>query len=342
MLYIDAKYASLLGPRLRNFKKKDENSWNFSCPVCGDSKKNKLKARGYIYKMKTDLFVKCHNCGYSTNLGNFIKYLDSILYDEYVLERYKAGATRYNDHKEIDRFVSNTELPVLQEVDSVLDGTIRIDKLPKEHPVLKYVEGRKIPSDKFNLIYFAPKFKSWSNKNVVKFTEESLANDHPRLIFPYFTQQGKCFAYSARAFANEEPKYYTIKLDDDKEKIYGLDRIDFGKKIFVVEGQIDSLFLPNCLAVSGSSFDLLDIQKIKTNCTLVIDNEPRNKEIVKQLKKYIDDGYSVCMFPDTLQFKDINEMILSGMSKEQVVDMINSNTYSGASAIMHFTTWRKV
>ena len=75
---------------------------------------------------------------------------------------------------------------------------------------------------------------------------------------------------------------------------------------------------------------------------MVIDNEPRNSEIVKQLKKYIDNGYSVCMFPDTLQFKDINEMILSGMTREQVVDMINSNTYSGASAIMHFTTWRKV
>ncbi len=101
MLYIDAKYANILGSRLRNFKQKDQYLWNYSCPVCGDSSKNKLKARGYIYRQKTDLFVKCHNCGYGTNIGNLIKYVDTQLYDEYVLERYKGGATRYNDHKEV-------------------------------------------------------------------------------------------------------------------------------------------------------------------------------------------------------------------------------------------------
>jgi transcription elongation factor Elf1 len=340
MLYIDAKYTNLLGSRLRNFKKKDEFSWNFSCPICGDSKKNKLKARGYIYKMKTDLFVKCHNCGYSTNLGNFIKAVDTVLYDEYVLERYKAGATRYNDHKEIDRFVADTKTPIIEAVDSVLDGTKRIDKLPEEHPVVQYVANRKIPRDKWDLIYFAPKFKTWSNKNLEKF--KNVEEDHPRLIFPYFTQEGRCFAYSARAFGAEEPKYYTIKLDEEKDKIYGLDRVDFSKKIFVVEGQIDSLFLPNCLAVSGASFDLLTIQKIKTNCTLVIDNEPRNKEIVKQLEKYIEEGYNVCMMPDTVQQKDINEMILSGMTQESIIDLINKNSYSGAAAKLHFGTWRKV
>jgi transcription elongation factor Elf1 len=340
MLYIDAKYANLLGPRLRNFKKKDEYSWNFSCPVCGDSKKNKLKARGYIYKMKTDLFVKCHNCGYSTNIGNFIKFVDHVMYDEYVLERYKAGATRYNDHKEIDRFVSDTKAPVIESVDSVLDGTQRIDKLPEDHPVVKYVEARKIPKDKWNLIYFAPKFKKWSNKNLEKFKNED--EDHPRLIFPYFTPEGKCFAYSARAFGAEEPKYYTIKLDEDKEKIYGLDRVNYAEKIFVVEGQIDSLFLPNCLAVSGASFDLLTIQKVKSNCTIVIDNEPRNKDIVRQLEKYIDEGYNVCMLPDTMKQKDINEMILAGMDQNSIVDLINKNSYSGAAAKLHFTTWRKI
>jgi transcription elongation factor Elf1 len=340
MLYIDAKYANLLGSRLRNFKKKDDNSWNFSCPVCGDSKKNKLKARGYIYKIKTDLFVKCHNCGYSTNIGNFIKFVDHVMYDEYVLERYKAGATRYNAHKEIDRFVADTKAPTIEDVDSVLDGTKRIDKLPKDHPVVQYVENRKIPQDKWDLIYFAPKFKTWSNKNLEKW--KTLDDDHPRLVFPYFTPEGRCFAYSARAFGAEEPKYYTIKLDEDKDKIYGMDRIDWTKKIFVVEGQIDSLFLPNCLAVSGASFDLLTIQKIKTNCTLVIDNEPRNKDIVRQLAKYIDEGYTVCMFPDTMLQKDINEMILSGMSPESIVELINKNSYSGAAAKLHFTTWRKI
>lgn len=339
MLYIDAKFASLLGSRLRNFKKKDDYSWNFSCPVCGDSQKNKLKARGYIYKKKTDLFVKCHNCGYGTNIGNFIKHVDSMLYDEYVLERYKAGATRYNAHKEVDRFVSETILPTIECVDSVLDGTKRIDKLPTDHPVVKYVEARKIPRDKWELIYFAPKFKKWSNTNIVKFKD--LDSDHPRLIFPFFTPEGRCFAYSARAFGEEEPKYFTIKLDEDKDKIYGLDRVDWSKKVYVVEGQIDSLFLPNSIAVSGASFDLLTVQKIKSNCVLVMDNEPRNKDIVRQLESYIDKGYTVCMFPDSI-VKDVNNMILDGLTVDEIVEMINKNSYSGAAAKLHFATWRKI
>ena len=94
MLYIDNKFAKILGSRLRNFKEKKENTWNFSCPVCGDSSKNKLKARGYIYPREQDLLVKCHNCGYGSNIGNLIKYVDPMLYDEYVLERYKAGASK--------------------------------------------------------------------------------------------------------------------------------------------------------------------------------------------------------------------------------------------------------
>jgi len=149
------------------------------------------------------------------------------------------------------------------------------------------------------------------------------------MIIPYFTNAGKCFAYGARAYGNEEPKYYTIKVDDTQEKIYGLERINYAKRIYVVEGPIDSLFLPNAVAVSGASFDTPTIRSLLSNATIVMDNEPRNKDIVKQLGKYIDQGYSVCMFPDTIQHKDINDMILNGgMTPEEILEVINTNTYT--------------
>jgi len=341
MLFIDAKYASMLSPRLRNFKQQKDYLWNFSCPICGDSSKNKLKARGYIYKMKSDLCVKCHNCGYGANLGNFIKQIDTHLYDEYVIERYKAGAVRYNAHKDISAVLpKEKEVTELLE-DEVLTKLQRLDLLDESHPAVQYCVDRKIPKDKFDLIYFCKKFKQWSNSIKFKFANED--NDAPRLVFPFFTPEGKVFAYSGRAFGKEEPKYITIKLDEDKEKIYGMDRVDWSKKVFVVEGQIDSLFLPNCLAVSGASFDLLEIQKVKTNSVLIMDNEPRNKDIVKQLEKYIKAGYTVCMFPETIEQKDINDMILNGgMSVNEIVDTINKNSYTGLNALARFATWRKV
>jgi transcription elongation factor Elf1 len=341
MLYIDNKYAQILGTRLRNFKQKKEYLWNFSCPVCGDSTSNKLKARGYIYRTQQDLFVKCHNCGYGTNLGNLIKRVDSILYDEYVLERYKAGATRYNDHKEVE--------PILEAASNILEDDIlrsltRLDKLAilkPEHPAIKYLTKRKIPRDKWYLLYFAPKFKEFTNSVSPKFVEP-IVDEHPRMIIPYFTNAGKCFAFQARAYGDEQPKYYTIKVDETQEKIYGLDRVDYSKRIYVVEGPIDSLFLSNSIAVSGSSFDTPTIRALLVNATLVMDNEPRNKEIVKQLEKYIDVGYSVCMFPEHISQKDINDMVLHGdISPDEIKEIINTNTFTGIEAKLKFGAWNK-
>jgi transcription elongation factor Elf1 len=340
MLYIDAKYAQILGSRLRNFKQKNDYLWNYSCPVCGDSSKNKLKARGYIYRAKTDLFCKCHNCGHSTNIGNLIKYVDPQLYDEYVLERYKAGAVKQNSHKDVSKIIPEKEAPQLLE-DDILSSLDRIDKLDVSHPAVKYVLKRKIPRDKWHFLYFAPKFKKFTNSVTPKFVEP-IEGEHPRMIIPYFTSAGKCFAFQARAYGDEDPKYYTIKVDETEEKIYGLDRVDYGKRIYVVEGPIDSLFLPNAIAVSGSSFDTPTIRKLLTNATIVMDNEPRNKDIVKQLEKYIDLGYSVCMYPDTVTQKDINDMILYGeMSPAEIIELINTNTYTGMEAKLKFINWRK-
>lgn len=341
MLYIDAKYAQILGSRLRNFKQKNDYLWNYSCPVCGDSSKNKLKARGYIYRAKQDLFCKCHNCGHSTNIGNLIKYVDVNLYDQYVLERYKAGAGRYNDHKEVAPMLPEPETPELLE-DDILSSLQRIDKLDVTHPAVKYVLKRKIPKDKWHLLYFAPKFKKFTNSVTPKFVEP-IVDEHPRMIIPYFTNAGKVFAFQARAYGDEEPKYYTIKVDETQEKIYGLDRLDFGKRVYVVEGPIDSLFLPNSIAVSGSSFDTETIRGIKCNTTIVMDNEPRNKEIVKQLEKYIELGYSVCMYPDSVTQKDVNDMILhGGMTPDEIIELINTNTYFGMEAKLKFINWRKI
>ena len=341
MLFIDVKYTNMLGGRLRNFKQKNDYLWNYSCPVCGDSSKNKLKARGYIYRTKQDLFVKCHNCGYSTNLGNLIKYVDSHLYDEYVLERYKAGAVKQNSHKNVEELFPKPKHVELLE-DDILAPLNRIDKLEVSHPAVKYVLERQIPRDKWHLLYFAPKFKKFTNSVTPKFVEP-IVDEHPRMIIPFFTAAGKCFAYQARAYGKEEPKYYTIKVDETQEKIYGLERVDYSKRIYVVEGPIDSLFLPNAIAVSGSSFDTPTIRLLLANATIVIDNEPRNKEIVKQLEKYIESGYSVCMFPDTVEQKDINEMILNGgKTPEEIIDLINTNTYSGVEAKLKFSTWRKI
>lgn len=336
MLYIDSKYVSLLSYKLRNFKKKKENYWNFSCPICGDSKKDSNKARGYVFLHKARLVYKCHNCGYSSNVGNLIKHLDSNLYNEYVLERYKENASKHHDHVDIK------ETPLVEEevqinTDITKAGAFCVDSLPFSHPAVKYIVKRRIPNDKWKYLYFAPKFKTFVNN--LKFHFPNTENDIPRLIIPYF-ENGKCFALQGRAFGNEQPKYITIKLDDDKEKIYGLDRIDRKNTVYVVEGPLDSLFIRNTVAVSGAGMDSKTFMELDS--VIVMDNEPRSKEICNYIEKYIELGYKVCLWPNTVKEKDINDMILNGKKEEDILDTINKNTYQGIEAKLKFTEWRKV
>ena len=339
MLYIDVKYANLLSTRLRNFKKTDEYVWNFACPFCGDSSKNKLKSRGYIYRKKGSLFSHCHNCGKGASLGNLVKQVDSQLYNEYVLDRYKDGVVGNKPHKSVKEVIPEFKFRTLLQ-DTTLKGLKSIDKLDPAHPAVKYCLKRQIPKEKWQYLYFCPQFKRFVNSITPKFLVP-ITGDHPRLILPYFTNEGKVFAFQGRAFGKEDPKYMTIKIDEERERIYGLDRVDYSKRVYVVEGPIDSLFLPNGIAVSGSSFDCHTIRSLLTNATIIMDNEPRSKEIVKLLSKNIDLGYSICLWPDTVKEKDINEMILAGKTPAEILKCINDNTYSGIEAKLKFTEWRK-
>ena len=338
MLYIDAKYVNLLSYKLRNFKKKKENYWNFSCPLCGDSKSNALKARGYVFTHKARLVYKCHNCGYSSNVGNLIKHLDSTLYNEYVLERYKENTSKHNDHTNIDEtdFFKTPKVEVNS--DLVAAGAINLEDLPIIHPAVKYAAKRKIPRDKWKLLYFVPKFKEFVNK--VKFQFPNTDRDIPRLIIPFFKNK-ECIALQGRAFGKEIPKYITIKLDEDEEKIFGLDRVNYNETIYIVEGPLDSLFIPNCIAASGAGMDTGVIKSIKDKAVLVMDNEPRSKEICNYIEKYINNGYNVCMWPETMKYKDINDMVLAGLSEKHIIETINTNTFNGIEAKLKYSEWRK-
>ena len=342
-LWVDVKYANMLASSLRNFKHKNEYLWNFSCPVCGDSRTNKLKARGYIYHVKGSLFVKCHKCGYSTNLSTFIKYVNPSLHQEYSLENYRESKGMSAPMKRVKVEVKEQTLPEIfrpELSDAILDPLKRLDMLSPEHPAVRYVLNRKIPKTKLNLLYFAPRFLRYTN-SVVPGKFPDLEGEHPRLIIPYFTKHGKCFAFQGRAFGKEDPKYYTIKVDDTEEKVYGLDRVDFGKRVYIVEGPLDSLFIPNAIAVSGSSFNSPTIKALQAHSTIVYDNEPRSPTLTKLIKKTIDQGFSVCLWPESVEEKDINDMVLAGRSTQEIMEMITANTYSGAAAKLRFATWKK-
>ena len=86
MLWIDTKYINLISNKLERFSKKSDNLYNFRCPICGDSKKDKFKARGYIVHKEGTHFFKCHNCSSSMHFDSFLKEINPVLYGEFRLE----------------------------------------------------------------------------------------------------------------------------------------------------------------------------------------------------------------------------------------------------------------
>ena len=256
MSYIDTKYLNILSTQLPLFKKKGENLWNFRCPYCGDSQKSRTKARGFVYRKKNDLFFKCHNCGAGTTLGNLIKHVNSKVYDDYIMERYRKGVKTNNPEPE---FKFNA--PVFPKK-NIFKNLKSISELPKSHPARGLVEKRNIPQERCADLFLCPDFYEFSNL-LVKNKFPSLGCDHPRLLIPFRNEDGEVFAYQGRAFGSEQPRYITVKLDDNADKIYGLDRVDKTKKIFVVEGPIDSMFLDNCIAVAGADFYMITSHETK-------------------------------------------------------------------------------
>lgn len=330
MLQIDLTYIHEISHKLRNFKKKKDYLYNFSCPLCGDSQKKKTKARGYLYRVKDMMLYRCHNCGISTTFGKFLEKLDSDAYKRYIFERYRNGETKKTMHEDI------VYKPVVIQQTSILDTLKTVSRLSDGHPVRKYVEMRKIPSEYHSKLYLVNKFCTFVNRLIPnKFT--SVDQDHPRLVIPFYDKTGKLIGFQGRAFGNEKPKYLTIMLDENAPKIYGLDTIDKTRPVYVVEGPIDSMFVDNAIAMAGA-----DASRLPTGeYVFIYDNEPRNPEIVKRMQKHIDNNDTIMIWPENIGEKDINDMIIGGMSKSEIMKIISKNTHKGLSAKIRMNEWKK-
>ena len=327
---IDVQYLYNISSRLDRFKKKSRNLFNFRCPYCGDSQKNKSKARGFVYAVKNEYFYKCHNCSKGTTLGKLIEYVDPQLYKQYVIEKYKSGNNNTVQEPEF-------KFEPVKFDDKTLKDLTRFDKIPN-HPAYKMFIDKRRLNDYHDKLYVTWHFYDWVNKLIPnKFP--NIKEDHPRVIIPFLDVDNKMFAFQGRAFGNEEPKYITIKLDDNKRRIYGLDRLDINKTIYITEGPIDSLFLPNAIAVAGSD---LEIKNLKRKAVYVFDNEPRNREITQKMEKLIEKNYNICIWPKSLKYKDINDMVMSGMTPVEIQGIIDNNTFSKLSAHQQLVNWKEV
>jgi hypothetical protein len=332
--FIDLKFVRILGTKLLNFKQKRQDLYTFSHD-CEDRSRSKVKERGYLYRMENSLYMKCHHCGESCKFSTFLKRKDSVLYDEYRMELYKERV----DSKQ-PAFKPTPVVKPTVEYDSVLHGLVPLTSLNKKHPAVVYALKRNIPEKHFDRIFFSPKFFKYATRFKQSFAK--MPTDYPRLVLPYFDANGRVYAMTARAFGPEEPKYLYVGIDETKDRVYGLWRLDTSKNIYAVEGQIDSLCLDNAIAVGGADYSSPLLKSLQSKMIVVPDNDfVRNKQVADQVLKAIKAGYTVSLFPENFKHKDINDAVKSGYTSAELQGMIEQNAKRGAAAELELIFRRK-
>jgi hypothetical protein len=339
MDYISQKYIGIVGVRLEQFKKKGKSLWNCRCPLCGDSKRDKTKARGFIFEYEGDVMYKCHNCGISVGFSQFLAEVDPNLKKQYILEKFGNKNKKAKPDKSEDFFKSNKTKFKPQ---TKLHGLKNLSELPDTHKAVEYVKGRKIPKEQIKRLYWTDTFQKWTN-TIIKNKFKTIKFDEPRLIIPFFSESGDLIAFQGRTLnPNNELRYITIKVDESVCKLYGLDKMDTTKPVYVLEGPIDSMFIPNSIAMAGSDMSKTCVLDSTADFVIVMDNENRNREIVHKIEGFINRGYSVCIWDENIKEKDVNDMVINGMSPESVFDSIKQHTYKGLQAKMALTKWSRV
>jgi len=336
-VYIDRTFLLQVSPKLQRFSRKKDDLYNFRCPLCGDSQKNKTKARGFMFRKKNDYFYMCHNCGISTTFYNFLKQVDPNLLQEYQLERYKNGETGNNNYPKPDFEEFKTEKPIFKKALELPT----LDSLPEVHFAKVYVQQRRIPETFLSQLYYAEDFAAFIQTLGIE--KEGLYKDDKRLVIPFYDKEKNLMAVQGRSLGESKLRYITLKLHDDNKKVFGLDRANNEAMIYVTEGPIDSMFLENGVATADSNLESITSVLDKSKVALVFDNEPRNKEIVAKMEHAIDNHFNIVIWPEFITQKDVNEMVLEyDFSPEEIQDIVNKNTFINLRAKMEFVNWKKI
>jgi hypothetical protein len=320
---IDNQYINLLSTRLERLKKIKAGLYNCRCILCGDSQKNKSKARGYFYEIKNNTNYKCHNCGVNISFNNFLKQVDNVLYDEYCLEKYKRGLTGKN-------FV--VQEPIFPKSNFKFREQLNLPRATENEKARLYLESRRIKPNKF---YYAKEFKKWVNSIKPTFDKKSLYYEEERIVIPFYLNR-QLIGFQGRTFGDSSIKYITIMLDEKAPKVYNYDTIDNTKPVYILEGPFDSCFIDNSIAMCGAdvAIEKLNIQ----HPVYVYDNEPRNKEIVDRMQKTILKGFPIVIWPKTINQKDVNLMIIDNLDVNKI---ISENIHTGLLATLNFNEWKK-
>lgn len=344
ILFIERRFATQLSYRMElttDHARGVEVRYNFRCPLCGDSQKDLTKTRGWLYESEGHVRFGCFNCNRNMKLTNYLYDHEPEMYREFSKEKFANNSdSDWTPKKTEDNKPKNISI----NKKNVIPYSVCLDELPEEHPVIQWVNKRKIPKDKRNLFFFTSEWKKLAN-SIKEDTYKYDSRKEYRLVIPIYNKDGSYSSLQGRALdpnVDKSQRYLTLKVDDNASKVYGIERIDESKTVWFMEGPIDSIFIPNSCAIVGGVMALEDAP-YPNKRVWVLDNESRSFDTVKRIENLILAGERVVIWKDCpYSSKDINDMIKDeGASPEEILEYLKNNTYSGLRAEQALSQWRK-
>lgn len=347
---IELKYIRNIKYLLRNFSEKSTNLINCSCPICGDSKKNKLKARFYFIcdTKENSYYCVCHNCNYANSFKYFLKDNFPDEYRRFLLETLPKKQENKSDN-EILEMVNKSKSSTSLSKMLVSNNLNESDKILTEYCVhaidndvaKNFYFNRKLPESKLKLFYHCDEFGKLRHAINKKYNEESKVNS--MFVIPFYLN-GKLIGIQGRNYDKESKLRYLLSICENVTEplIFNRDNININKDIFILEGVFDSLFFDNAIACNGTSFNNNYTVKHKDKIIIIPDNEKRNPETLKNLNRFIENNWRVWLPSDNMIGKDINEMIQNGISIDEIYTDIEKNTFQNLTARVQFSKWKQI
>lgn len=287
--------------------------------------------RGWLYEKKGQMKFGCFNCDSGTYITPFVKEHFPNVWDGFRIDNFKQRNSKKVDI--FDDMVSTTEAIKYSDPDYK-----SVDKFPDTHKAVKYLLNRKIPRSFFKNIFYTSKWKKCAD-DICEGIMINMENDYPRLVFKLKDKNGT-FGVQGRDLGNHPAKYQTILSSSEALKIWGMERVDDSKRVFILEGILDAMFIANACAMLGGSADPSIVQY--DNKVWVLDNEPRHPDTKKRMNKLIRQGEQVLIWVNCpFKGKDINEMIQNGGSIIDINKYMWKNVYSGLMAKIKMSEWSK-
>lgn len=134
-----------------------------------------------------------------------------------------------------------------------------------------------------------------------------------RIIIPFYHFGGKWGQFDARAIDKKNPMRYR-NFEGVKRSAYNIDFINYDEPIYILEGSIDSTFVPNAIAIGGiPHFDSVfaenpRLMANKDKVVVIWDNDDEGQ---KARAKTCEMGFKWFTW-EGLKSKDINKAVMNG------------------------------